>query len=78
MKIPKDKLTKIVPDRNIPIKVISNQELSGSYGLGSVLETFFKPIVKHIPALQDCQGCKQRKELLNRIFPFEDNTGNPS
>lgn len=44
-------------------------------GLGDVIAAVAKPIARGIDAvigtdLQNCGGCEQRQESLNKLFPF--------
>lgn len=84
MKIPLNKCNKVVKQDRIPMRVISDKELKGNKGLGDYLHKMFTPIRKLVPALENCQGCKKRREELNKLFPFkpdgveEENGINPS
>ena len=38
-------------------------------GLGDIVEAVAKPIA-NIVGLEECDGCEQRRKLLNKILPF--------
>lgn len=65
MIIPKEKLTKV------KLPTVSNNVIEPSRGLGDLVKKVLHPIVKGT-RLENCKGCNDRKEKLNKLFPYNN------
>jgi hypothetical protein len=63
--IPKDKLTKV------DASITGIKPVIVSRGIGDTIEKILHPIVKGTK-LENCKGCKNRKEILNKLFPYDN------
>lgn len=50
----------------LPPEVQANPEVRKSFGLGDAVEILARPIARAL-GIKDCEGCRKRKERLNRV-----------
>lgn len=51
---------------SLPPEIQANPEVRRSFGLGDAVEILARPFARAL-GLKDCEGCKKRKALLNRV-----------
>ena len=51
---------------SLPPEIQQNPEVQRSFGLGDAVEILARPFAKAL-GIKDCEGCKKRKALLNRV-----------
>ena len=51
---------------SLPPEIQANPEVRRSFGLGDAVEILARPFAKAL-GIKDCEGCKKRKALLNRV-----------
>lgn len=40
-------------------------------GFGDTLHRWLKPLRRILPKLEHCNGCKRRRDIANRLWPYE-------